>query len=57
MKNAFYFILKALLFLRYFNFSSEFLICRKAVCKKTKVNIKVYDVTDWITDDYDTHIT
>ena len=36
MKNAFYFILKAL--------------------KKDKVNLKVHDVTSWLTNNYNTHI-
>ena len=57
MKNAFYFILKTLFFLRYLNFCPDF--CghvKKRFHKKAKVNSKYYDFTGWETNIYNTHI-
>ena len=50
MKNAFYFMLKALFLIEIFTF----LYCifgklEKRLDKKTMVNFKIHDVTDWIT--------
>ena len=44
IKNAFYFTLKAL--------SRDIYI----FVKKAKVNLKIYDVTDWTTNNYNTYI-
>ena len=57
MKNAFYFMLKALFVLEIFKF---FFWCfgyvEKRLHKKAKVNFKIYDVTDWTTNNYNTDI-
>ena len=45
MKNAFYFILKALFVSRYLNFCLEFLVMQIKIDLKYKVNFKIYDVT------------
>ena len=56
-KNAFYFILKALFFLKIFDFCPDFFgRMGKRLDKKAKVNFKIYDVTTWITRNYNTHI-
>ena len=48
MKNAFYFMLKALSVLKMFTFLSLlFGYAEKRLDKKTRVNFKIYDVTDW----------
>ena len=53
MKIAFYFILKALFFIRYFNFCPDFADhVGKQLVKKAKINFKIYDVTDWTTNNY-----
>ena len=45
MKNAFYFILKALLIVRFLNFCPQFLgHVEKELDKKAKVNFKIYDI-------------
>ena len=31
-------------------------LCRKMACKKVMVNFKIYDITDWTTNNYNTHI-
>ena len=57
MKNAFYFILKALFILRYLSFCPGF--CGqvgKWLDRKAKVNSKIYDVTTWETNFYNVHI-
>ena len=46
IKNAFYFMLKAFLFLRYFNFCPDFVHLGKQLDKKAKINFKIFDVTD-----------
>ena len=53
MKNAFYFMLNALFILEIFTF----FLSRKTVDKKAIVNFKIYDVTDWTTNNYNTHVT
>ena len=57
MKNAFYFILKALFVLDIFTFLSwVFGYVEKRLDKKAMVNFKIYDVTDWTTNIYNIHI-
>ena len=57
MKNAFYFILKALFVLKTFKFLSWlFRHVAKRLDKKGKVNFKFYDVTAWLTNNCNTHI-
>ena len=57
MKNAFYFILKALLFSRYLNFCLDFLgMLRKRLDQKDKFNFENYDATAWLTINCNTHI-
>ena len=48
MKNAFYFMVKAL-------FVPKIGHVEKRLSKKAKVNFKIHDVTDWITNNYNTH--
>ena len=56
LNTYFYFILKALFVLKIFTFSCLFFgDAEKRLDKKAKVNFKIYDVTDWTTNDYDTH--
>ena len=51
MKNAFYFILKALYvlsFIKYLGFRPEFFgYVEKPLDKKAKVDFKIYDVINW----------
>ena len=57
MKNAFYFILKALFVLKIFKFLSWlFGHVAKRLDKKDKVNFKFYDVTAWLTNNGNKHI-
>ena len=57
MKNAFYFMLKALLFLQIFTFLYWlFGYVEKRLDKKATVNFKIYDVTDYTTINCNTHI-
>ena len=57
MKNAFYFILKALLVFKTFNFLSWLFGCvEKRLDQKDKINFKIYDVTTWLANNYKTHI-
>ena len=57
MKNTFYFMLKALLFLKYLDFCPDvFVHVGKRVDKKVKVNFRIYDVTDWEKNNCTTHI-
>ena len=45
-------------FLRYLQFCSDFFCyIGKQLDKKTKVNLKIYDVTNWNTSNYNKHIT
>ena len=56
MKNVFYFILKALFILKIFKFSSRlFGLEGERLDKKAKVNFKIFNVTDWETNNYNTH--
>ena len=61
MKNAFYFMLKTFFVLEIFTFfCPDFLVIydiEKRLDKKTKVNFKIYDVTEWLTANYNIHIT
>ena len=55
MKNAFYFILKALFVLKIFKF--DFLFMQdKRLDQKGKVNFEIYDVRAWVTKNYNTYI-
>ena len=57
MKIAFHFILKALFVRKIFNFVLTFcLFTKKRLHYKDKVNFKIYDVTTWLTNKYNTHI-
>ena len=57
MKNAFYFMLKALLIFEILTFTYWlFGYVEKRLDKKAMVNFKVDDVTDWTTNDHNTHI-
>ena len=56
-KNTSYFVLKAIFVLEIFTFLSWlFLYVEKELYKKAMVDFKIYDVTDWTTNDYITHI-
>ena len=58
MKNDFYFMLKALFVLEIFRFLSRlFDSVEKQLNKKPKLDVKIYDVTGWTTNNYNTHIT
>ena len=57
IKNAFYFISKALFLLKIFKFlSRHFGQVAKRLDKKDKSNFKFYDVTAWLTNNCITHI-
>ena len=57
MKYAFYYILKGLFVLKIFKFLSWlFGHGEKRLYQKDKVNFKIYDVTAWLTNNYNTHI-
>ena len=57
VKNAFYFISKALFILKVFEFLSLlFGHVAKWLNQKGKVNFKIYDVTTWLTNNCNTHI-
>ena len=57
MKLAFYVMLKALFVFEIFTFLSKvFDYIEKHLDKKYVVNFKIYDVTDWTTNNYITHI-
>ena len=56
MKNAFYFVLKTLLFSRCLNFCLDFsVIQKKRLYWKDKVNFNIFDFTTWLTSTYNTH--
>ena len=58
IKNAFYFMLKAIFVVEISKFLSWLLgYVEKRFDKKAKVNFKIYDVTYWTTNTYDIHIT
>ena len=48
MKNAFYFMLKALFVLKIFKFQSCFGYDEEMLDQEDKVNFKIYDVTTWL---------
>ena len=57
MKNAFYFMLKTFFVLVIFLLLSlVFGYLKKRLDKKAIVNFKIYDVTDWTTNNDNTHI-
>ena len=57
MENAFYFTSNALFALKIFTFLHWlFSHVSKRLDYKDKVNFKFYDVTDWLTNYFDTHI-
>ena len=57
MKNAFYFMLKAFFVLEIFTFlSSLFGYAENRLNEMAKINFKIYDITDWTTNNYNTHI-
>ena len=57
MKNAFYFMLKAIFVLEIFKFLPWlFGYMEKKLGKKAKVNSKVFDVTDRAINNYNSHI-
>ena len=48
LNNSLYFILKALVVLKIFNFCLDFFIhVGKQLNKKDKVNFKIYDIRSW----------
>ena len=56
MKNAFYFMLKALLVLKIYAFLFWlFNNVGKSLDEKVKFNFRIYDVPDWIKNNYNTH--
>ena len=56
MKDAFCFMLKAFFFLRDLHFCPKrFGYVEKQLDKKSQVDFKIYDVTDWTTNNYNTH--
>ena len=54
MKNAFYFMLKALFVLEIFTL---FGYVEKRLDKKVDVNLKIYDVIDWATNNYNIYFS
>ena len=59
MKNACYFILKALFVLEIITFwtTDFFGYVRKRLDKKARVNFKIYDITNWNKRIYNKHIS
>ena len=56
MQNAIYFTLKALFVIKIFkNFPLLFVHVEKRLNLKAKVSYKIYDVTNWIISNYNTH--
>ena len=57
MKNTFYLMLKALFVFEIFKFLPDcFGHAGKRLNKKDKFSFKIYDVTDWELNNYNTHI-
>ena len=57
LANAFYFISKVFSFSRYLNFHHDFLIMqRKLLDQKGKINFKIHDATNWLTNNCNTYI-
>ena len=58
MKDAFYFILKAFFVLKVGKFFYDILaVQEKGLDWKDRVNFKIHDVTTWLTNNYNTHIS
>ena len=58
MKNVFYFILKALVVLKIFKFLSWFFgHVKKKLDETDKVNFQIYNVTTWLINKWNTHIS
>ena len=58
MKNAFYFMLKALFVFKIFVFLFRLVVyVGKRFDRKTKINLKIYNVTEWIINNYNTYIS
>ena len=58
MNNAFHFMLQALFVLEIFSYLSLLLgYVEKWLDRKSMVNFRIYDATDWTTNNYNTHIT
>ena len=56
-KNAYFFMLKALFILEMFTFLYlPFDYAEKRLDKKPMVNFEIYGVTDWTSNNYNTHI-
>ena len=57
MKNAFYFILfYSILYFNAFYFFDNLDMYKKWLNLKDKVNFEIYNVTGWLTMNYNTHI-
>ena len=57
IKNTFYFMLKALFVLEIFTFLSLLIgYVEKWLDRKAMVNFKSYDIADWTTWNYNTHV-
>ena len=57
IKNAYNFFLKALLVLKIFKFLFSFFVhVEKRLDSKYDINFKIYDVTTWETNKWNTHI-
>ena len=57
MENVFYFTLTALFLIKIFKFLSVlFGYVVKRLGKKAKVNFKIYEATDWITNNCNTYV-
>ena len=57
MKNAFYFMLKTLFVLEIFTFLSRLVsYTEKQIDKKVMVTFKIYDIADYKTNNYSTHM-
>ena len=57
MKNAFYFTSKAVFVLKMFNFLSwVYVHVAKRLDKKDEINLKIHDVTAWLTNNGNAHI-
>ena len=57
MKNAFYFMSKALFVLKVFRFLSRlFGHVKKQLDQKDQANVKIYEVTSWEKSNFNTHI-
>ena len=58
MKNAFHIMLKGVFVFKMFKLLSwRFCHVGERLDKKAKVNFKIYDITDWETNNYNAYIT